>query len=333
MSSEAPEGVPASGDGSGAAAEAPSWGRMPERGSMAALKLLVAMYRVLGRRACLVVLHGIAVYFTLFAGGARRASRGYLDTLWATPRGREALGHAPSWRDVLHHIHEFSINIFDRIVAWSGDLGEIAFRHDGSEIMFELAESGRGAFLVGAHQGSFDMMRLLADKYRTPVNVLMFTQHAARINAFFEELDPNSRVRVLEVEPGSLKTAFAIRACIERGEMVGILADRIHPGGRDRPVTLEFLGRPTVFPLSPFLLATAFACPVVHVQCIRLDDRTYESSARRLDEGVDPRWPRRRRADALLRAYVARVEETCLRAPYQWFNFFDYWGDREAGDA
>jgi predicted LPLAT superfamily acyltransferase len=302
-----------------------SWGSIPERGSMLGLRFLVAVYRTLGRRACLVMLHGIAVYFTLAARSARRASRIYLDTLWSTPQGRAALGRPPGFGATLHHIHEFSINVFDRLVAWSGNLEEISFEHRGSEVLFDLASSGSGAFLIGAHQGSFDMMRLLASRYEMTVNVLMFTRHATRINAFFEQLDPKSRIRVLEIEPNSLKTAFLIRECILRGEFVGILADRIHPGARDRPVHVPFLGRETAFSMSPFVLAATLGCPVVHTQCIRLDDRTYESSATVLSDLVDPALPRRRKADALLRAYVAEIEKTCWRAPFQWFNFYDFW--------
>ncbi len=309
------------------------WGSIPEVGSLAALRFLVLLYRAFGRRICLLVLHLVALYFTLLAGGARRASRLYLEVLWRTPQGREALGHEPRFGDVLHHIHEFSINIFDRLVAWSGHLGSIRFTHRGSEVLFELAASGNGAFLIGAHQGSFDMMRLLADKYEMTVNVLMFTKHATRINTFFEQLDPSSRVRVLEIEPGSLKTAFMVRECIARGEFVGILADRIHPGARDRPVYVDFLGRRTPFSASPFVLASVIGCPVVHTQCIRLDDSTYESSARVISEGIDPRLPRRRKAELLLRAYVAGIEETCFRAPYQWFNFYDFWAAAEGAPS
>lgn len=300
---------------------------------MAALELVAATYRLLGRRASLLLMSLAAVYFALLAGTARRGSRLYLDTLWALPEGRRVLGRRPRFRDVIRHMRAFAINIFDRIVGWSGSLDEIEFRHVGSEVLFDLARDGKGGFLVGAHQGSFDMMRLLASRYDVCVNVLMFTKHATRINTFFEKLDPGSRVRVLEIEPGSMKTAFDIRACIARGEFVGILADRIHPGGRDRPVRIDFLGRPAVFPLTPFVLACILECPVVFTQCIRIDDRTYESSAKVLGRDLDPRMPSRKRADVLLRAFVAELEKTCLRAPYQWFNFFDYWADRDAGDA
>ncbi|HYB99544.1 MAG TPA: hypothetical protein VEC57_10485 [Candidatus Limnocylindrales bacterium] len=307
------------------------WGRIPERGSLAWLRIMNAIYRGLGRRACLWVLYPVAFYFTLFAGTARRASRGYLATLWQTPQGRAALGREPGLAMTFRHIHEFSINIFDRMVAWGGGLGQIRFTHDGSEILFDHAASGRGAILMGAHLGSFDMMRLLADKYTMTVNVLMFTRHAARINTFFEQLDPTSRVRVLEVEPGSMRTAFVIKECIDRGEFVGILGDRIHPGGRDRPVEISFLGRPAMFSLTPFLLATLLGCPLIFTQCLRLDDATYESSARLLGDGSYPRRGRALRARQLLEAYVAELERSCFRAPYQWFNFFDYWQGDKAG--
>jgi hypothetical protein len=31
--------------------------------------------------------------------------------------------------------------------------------------------------------------------------------------------------------------------------------------------------------------------------------------------------------DALAGDYARRLERYCLRAPYQWFNFYDYWSD------
>lgn len=310
-----------------------AWGSIPERGSMFALEVLQFLYRTFGRRVCLVVLHGISFYFTLFAPSARKASRSYLETLWSTPRGRDALGRPPSFLAVRKHIHEFSRNIFDRFVAWAGDLDANNFGHRNSELLFEFSERGEGAILLGAHQGSFDMLRLLADSSGLTINVLMFTKHATVINDFFEKLDPKSRVRVLEIEPGSMKTAFAVRDCIARGEFVGILADRIHPGSRERPVFVDFLGRPTAFSLSPFVLASVIGCPVVHTQCIRLDNGSYEAAATIISDKIDPSLPRRAKAEALLRAFVAEIEETCYRTPWQWFNFFDYWGDREGGDG
>jgi predicted LPLAT superfamily acyltransferase len=40
-----------------------------------------------------------------------------------------------------------------------------------------------------------------------------------------------------------------------------------------------------------------------------------------------PRGEREKRASELLAAYAGRLEHFATRYPYQWFNFFDYWGD------
>ena len=36
---------------------------------------------------------------------------------------------------------------------------------------------------------------------------------------------------------------------------------------------------------------------------------------------------REQRIEQYVAAYAATLERTAKRYPYQWFNFFDYWGD------
>jgi predicted LPLAT superfamily acyltransferase len=33
--------------------------------------------------------------------------------------------------------------------------------------------------------------------------------------------------------------------------------------------------------------------------------------------------------DALAADYARRLERYCIMAPYQWFNFYDYWSDED----
>jgi predicted LPLAT superfamily acyltransferase len=170
------------------------------------------------------------------------------------------------------------------------------------------------------------MPRPLAGTYGLVLNAVMFTAHAERINRFFEQLDPRSRVRVLSLEPGSLRTAFEVKACLDRGELVGILADRVPVGSGETPVLLPFLGHEMAFPLSPFRLACMLGCPVLLSLCVRKGDAHYETVVRPLGGGA--RVPRREREKAALelaRAYVKGLEDACVRHPYQWFNFYDAW--------
>jgi len=296
-----------------------------ERGSLAGLRLMARVYRFLGRRVVLAALYPIAAYFFV-RERSRSASRRYLERVFAHPEGRKHLTHSPGFFAPFWHYHEFAVQIFDRMVLWGGGLSELRMDHGGSEHLFALQREGRGALLLGAHLGSYDMPRQLAGDYGLVLNTVMFTVHAERINRFFEQLDPKSRVRVLSLEPGSLRTAFDIKACLDRGELVGILADRVPVGSAETPVLLDFLGREMPFPLSPFRLACMLGCPVFLSLCLRKGDAHYETLVRPLGGGA--KIQRRERDDAaveLARAYVQGLEDACVRHPYQWFNFYDAW--------
>jgi predicted LPLAT superfamily acyltransferase len=171
-------------------------------------------------------------------------------------------------------------------------------------------------------------MRMLAERHRTVVNVLMFTVNAQRINQIFRELSPEVETHVISVDPGSVQSVFEVRRCLERGEHVAILGDRIEPGDRHRSSRVPFLGSQVELPQAPFLLASLLGCPVLLVVALRRGPQRYQVFTEQLAERI--RLPRRGREAAvgeLLTSYAARLEHHCQRAPFEWFNFYDYWGD------
>jgi predicted LPLAT superfamily acyltransferase len=310
-----------------------TWARTAERGSIGALHAMAWLYRRFGRAVSITLLTPIAAYFLLRDGKSRRASLQYLRRLHAWPEGRRAFEREPGLLESLRHFREFAINIFDRLCVWTGETDRIEIRDNGSEHLFRLAQERRGAILLGAHLGSFDMLRVLSERQKFKVNVLMFTRHVAQITSFFERLHPGAGLRVIQLDPGSIRSIFEIKACIDRGEFVGILGDRIGPGEHGRVATASFFGHPAPFPLGPFLLAGLLGCPVLLSLCLRTGDARYETVVKPLTQGeVVPRAEREKRVRELLEAYARSLEEACCRAPRQWFNFYDFWdAHREGG--
>ena len=304
------------------------WARIAESGTLYGLRFVAWSHRKLGRGPSVALLWLAAVYFAFRSRPARRASRRYLERVWATPEGRRALRERPGFGNVMRHLHAFAVAIYDRMLVWSGELDSIAVSHDGSEKIFEVAQAGRGALLLGAHLGSIDMLWFLSRKYQLVVNVIGFHANAERINAFLESFAPNERLRMIDMDPNSVRAAFEIKSCIERGEFVLILADRIPPARTGRTAQASFLGHPAHFPLGPFLLAGVLDCPVLFALCLCTGPARYETLLRPLGAlGRVPRGEREKRARELLAGYVALLESTCTRLPLQWFNFYDFWGD------
>ncbi|MEN8185250.1 MAG: hypothetical protein ABFS46_22225, partial [Myxococcota bacterium] len=177
-----------------------TWEGFAERGSIGAIRLMTRLYQLLGRRFALALLYPITAYFFLREGASRSASRRHLERVWAHPEGRPHLRGRPGFFAPFWHYHEFAMQILDRMVMWSRGLKELRMDDSGGEHLFRLERERRGGMLIGAHLGSFDMPRQLAGEHGLLLNVVMYTKHAARISQFFEQLDPSSGVRVLNLE-------------------------------------------------------------------------------------------------------------------------------------
>jgi predicted LPLAT superfamily acyltransferase len=287
-------------------------------------------YRALGRRLAEALAHVVVAYFFATDRAGRAASAAYLRRVYATPVGAALLGRPPgAWQSFLHY-RAFALSIVDRMDIWCGRADDFEFHTHGIESFHRLRAQGRGALVLGAHLGSFDALRLLADRSGFKANVLMFTANAERINTVFRELSPASEARVIQVEPSAVQTVFAIRECLRRGELVCMLSDRVEPGSGRRTCIVPLLGSPVELPQAPFLLAHLLGCPVVLMLGLRTGPRRYEIFAEMLAERVTlPRSERERAVEERVRDYAGRLERHCLEAPFQWFNFYDYWGDAD----
>jgi predicted LPLAT superfamily acyltransferase len=242
------------------------------------------------------------------------------------PGGLEALGGPPGFFTVVRHIREFAVALYDRLLVWSGALSKLQVEHDGSQRIFELAQSGRGALLVAAHLGSLDMLSFLSQHYELRVAIVGYFGNAARINTYLESLGTGRNLRLVELDPDWVRAAFEIRACLARGEIVVMMADRVPPVRASRVETVPFLGAPARFSAAPFHLALALACPVLFALCVRTGDATYRTVLRPLAEARRvPASERDKRARELVLAYAAELESWLLRYPLQWFNFYDFW--------
>jgi predicted LPLAT superfamily acyltransferase len=317
-----------------AGAARPAWVAKAERGTAGALRLLITLIRKLGRWAPGLLLHPIAAYFMLTDGRSRRASRQYFARVGSTPEGRQALGHPPRWRDTYRQFHEFSTSILDRVCVWSGQDQGFEFRHRGAEHFAHLPEGepgqrnalGKsGALLLGAHLGTFDMMRSLSVGAAVPVHAVVYGGNAETINNFLNALNPAHQLSMIHVRPDAVGSALEIYHATSRGDFVAIMADRIHVTGRGIH-SASFFGAPARFSEGPFQLAALVGCPVLLATALRVGPTSYEVHSEPIYAGGRvPRAERAKVVHEMIEAYARSLERLCLRAPWQWFNFFEFW--------
>jgi predicted LPLAT superfamily acyltransferase len=111
---------------------------------------------------------------------------------------------------------------------------------------------------------------------------------------------------------------------LEQGDVVGLLPDRSIAG--ESQVRYPFLGAPAAFPHGPFRVAALLKRPVLLMFGLYRGGRRYDIHFEALTDPSDP-TPRRHGEDAetAMRLYVERLEHYCRLAPFNWFNFYDFW--------
>ena len=304
------------------------WSQIGERGSMTGLRALLACYRAVGRPVSLVLVHAIVLYYFVTLRGARKASRDYLRRMASRPSGAISMGHRAGILASFLHFRAFALSIFDRIELWFGREDNFRFQVVGREHYDRLLTQERGGIIIGSHLGSFDALRLLSRQDGRVVNVVMFTRNAPRINALFEQLSPNAQVRVIPADSYSLDTVLQVRSCVARGELVAMLGDRMEAGNQGRSCRTPFLGDPVTFPTAGYWLAGLLGCPLFFMVALRDEGGLYRVFTEVLSESVQlRREDREETITRLVAAYASRLEYYCDMAPYQWFNFYDFWND------
>ncbi len=293
---------------------APVWAAKPERSNTLAIRFIVWVALTLGRRTARLFLYPICLYFLLFAAEARRASRKYL---------RKVLGREPRISDGFRHIHTFASTILDRVFLLNGRFDKFDVRTHLDAAAKALIDSKRGCILLGAHLGSFEITRAYAAEIDGPdASVVMYEENARKLNTVLKAINPDLTQQVIPL--GKIDSMLRVEQALQRGEFIGILADRgLEQGGAG--ISCDFLGEPAMFPNGPMRMAYMLKCPVLLMVGAYRGGNRYDLYFEELVDMADTELPRNEMIKQAQLRYVARIEHYCREAPYNWFNFYDFW--------
>ena len=164
-----------------------------------------------------------------------------------------------------------------------------------------------------------------------PLRVVLDKQKTPAMTELLEELAPDVGACVIDAAQDGTTIALAMSEACRDGALVAMLADR----GRGHEVLRRapFLGSTAPFPASPWLLAHTLQVPVVLCFGLYMGGNRYRLIFEPFSERVEiPRHDRGPALDALLARYAQRLEHYIHVAPYNWFNFYDFWQDAPVAD-
>ena len=295
------------------------WLAVRERGSILLLRSMVFVSLRVGRTLSRGLLYGIVVYFFLFAPSARRHSRRYL---------RLALGRSPSAKDRFRHILYFATCIHDRVFLLNEQYDRFQITIEGESLVRAQLDAGSGAFLLGAHLGSFELMRSVGRRQRgLHVSMAMYERNAQKMNTVFAAINPAANSDIIAL--GEIDAMLRIAERLDRGAFVGMLGDRTL--GEEAVQAVTVLGERAYLPVGPMRAAAVLRRPVLFMAGLYRGKNHYHVVfAQVADFSAIPAGGRDAAVRAAIDRYAALLDRYCRTDPYNWFNFFDFWRERTA---
>jgi predicted LPLAT superfamily acyltransferase len=300
------------------------WSERPEAGSPRIIAFSIALVRRIGRGTARLLLAPTALYYWLRRGPERRASRAFLS---------RAFGRPAHWWEVLRHAYIYSATMLDRIFLLSESFRRFDIRIAGLDHLHAQLDRGRGVLLLGAHVGSFEVLRTLGEQRpEVRICVVMDRQQTPGLTESLHALNPRIAANVIDAGGDPAGLALAMHDAARSGALIGLLADRARPGEAVQEV--DFFGAHARFPVGPYLIASLLEVPVV--LCFGLYrggnryDLYFETFADQL------RLARANRGAQLgewTQRFAARLEHYTRLDPYNWFNFYDFWHPRAGSRA
>jgi len=192
-------------------------------------------------------------------------------------------------------------------------------RINNIEYLNEVLKKGKGAVLVSAHVGNWEMGGAVLPILGFPLSVVALAHKDPRVNALFNAQREAFGAMVIQ-------TDVAIRRVTEhlqKNRLVAILADRDFGA---RGAVMDFLGHPTMIPKGSVYFSIKTGAPIVPIFFIRTEEDRFEINVYPpLDPPVlpDGRIPDET-ATEYIRKYLTAIESEIRKNPSQWLLFREF---------
>lgn len=304
------------------------WADIHEAGTLRGMRIMVWMHQHLGRTVFNLVLIPLTVYYYLRRGEARRSSLNYLRRV--RRQHPECLPRASLLVLSFKHFLKFGHSLLEKYLAWAGDLPTVVMQPEEQELLFKVVQRKRGCLAIASHLGNLEYSRGISRRHPELVmNVLLHDKHASKFANLMAQAEPDSRMHLLQVSEIDLSLALLLKEKIARGEWIVIAGDRVPLGDSPRVSAARFLSDSANFPIGPMVLASVLRCPVYLLHCFQQGDQ-HHLGFELFAEQVRVTGSNKQTAlQAYVQQYATALEVQLLKAPLQWFNFFDFWADQD----
>lgn len=306
------------------------WANKVEHTSVLGIRVLFALYRVLGRLPFCFALAPVVFFIWASDSAARKASGEYLQKAYRYG----LLSKAPGAFTSLKHMYRFAETILDKMLAvWAEDYAE-KLTIENESLMTERLNAGQGAVVLTSHMGCVEALMHHGSMHKVPAIALVHSANTERFTKMVEGTQALRRIEFWEVTELNPARMIELQAKCDAGYFVFIAGDRV-PIHSEATVRVPFLGEEASFPTGGVILAHILKLPLLSMTCWReshaplthrKETNGYRVRFAMLAQSVSlPRKNRQKSCADIVARYVAELELGLKKSPFDWFNFYRFW--------
>ncbi|MDR0660429.1 MAG: acyltransferase [Prevotellaceae bacterium] len=285
------------------------------RGGKFGYLFFIYLIRYLGVNAAYIFLVLVVIHFIPFAPKATAS-------IWYYSRRILGKSRLRSIVFLLRNYYRLGQTLIDKVTIGNGLNKKYKFKFESYEKFIEILNNDKGAIIVGAHVGSWEIGSPFFKDYGKRINIVLYDAEHRRIKEVLEKNKIAVNYKIIAVNNDNLEHIFKIKSALDDKEYICFQGDRYVT--QDKLLTCSFMGKEAKFPAGLFILASRMKVPVVFYFAMREPHKIYrfhfyiaKPIARKA--GVKPE-------QELLEQYVQTLEKILKRYPEQWFNYYKFWG-------
>lgn len=280
------------------------------KGTLLGYKIFVFCIKKLGINVAYGVLILVSFYYFLTAWSSNRTLYYYLNK-------RQGFSVPKSIVMLYMSYHRFGQILIDKTAISVGLRNRFTYNFDGIDILKELLAEKKGAILISAHVGNFEVAEyFFADiDFECQINLITTDREHSFIKEYFDSISTKTNLNFIIVKE-DMSHVFEINACLTNNEIICFTGDRYFSGSK--VLNENFMGEDATFPAGPFSIASRMKVPVAYVYVMKERLKHYHLYTRRAEV-------KHRDAQHLLKSYCDSVTQIVKQYPLQWFNYYDFW--------
>ena len=239
---------------------------------------------------------------------------------------RRRFGHSPlrSFFDVYANHFRFGQIILDRFAVYGG-ARDFQVTIDGNEHFLQLCSQPEGFMQLSSHVGNFELAGYLLAQDKKTINSLIFGGETGTVMQNRIRIFKEMNIKLIAVGT-DMSHVFEMNRALSDGEVISMPGDRIF--GSQKAIRCRFFGAEADFPMGPYILAASREVPMMSIFVMKDSVYRYHIYVQRIEPPHDIRGAKARAA-AMAQEFACQLEGIVRRYPHQWFNYYEFWNDKE----